>query len=94
MRKSIINLAAVAFLGLAAVAAPSTAEARSGWFWPGVIGGFAAGAIIGGALATPYYYPPPARYYGGPVYYAAPPRPRSCVRPVWDGYRWVHARVC
>jgi hypothetical protein len=43
-----------------------------GWGW----GGFAAGAIIGGALAAPYYYggyypygpyyaPPPPGYYGG-----------------------------
>jgi hypothetical protein len=37
-------------------------------------GGFAAGAIIGGALASRYYYPPP--YYGPTYYYPpAPPPP-------------------
>ncbi len=46
-----------------------------GWGW----GGFAAGAILGSALAAPYYYggyypygyayypPPPPAYYEGPV---------------------------
>jgi hypothetical protein len=47
-----------------------------GWGWGGVAAGLAAGAIIGGALASPYYYPgpyyapPPPAYYG-PAY--APP---------------------
>jgi hypothetical protein len=36
-------------------------------------GGFAAGAIIGGALASRYYYPGPAYYE--PYYYAPPPPP-------------------
>jgi hypothetical protein len=38
-----------------------------GWGW-GVGAGIAAGALIGGALASPYYY---GGYYGGP-YYARP----------------------
>jgi BA14K-like protein len=52
-----------------------------GWGWG--LGGFAAGAIIGSAIAAPYYYggpypygyypaypayPPPPAYYGGPAY--------------------------
>ena len=42
---------------------------RRGWGY----GGFAAGAIIGGALASRYYYPP---YYGPTYYYPpAPPPP-------------------
>jgi hypothetical protein len=54
-----------------------------GWGW----GGFAAGAVIGGALAAPYYYGgyypygayysppypyPAAGYYGGPPGYGGP----------------------
>jgi hypothetical protein len=39
-----------------------------GWGW----GGFAAGAIIGGALAAPYYY---GGYYPYGAYYAPPPPP-------------------
>src|SRR5262245_9707762 len=39
-----------------------------GWGW-GIGAGVAAGALIGGALASPYYY---GGYYGGPYYYASP----------------------
>src|SRR5215475_9805176 len=35
-----------------------------GWGW-GIGAGVAAGALIGGALASPYYY---GGYYGGPYY--------------------------
>jgi hypothetical protein len=61
---------------------------RGGGFGWG-LGGFAAGAIIGGALASPYYYggyypygygaypaygyPPPAPYYGGGPAYGGGP---------------------
>ena len=39
--------------------------------WGAPLAGFAAGAIIGGALASgPYYYGP--GYYGGPAYDYAP----------------------
>ena len=45
---------------------------RGGWGWGGVGAGFVAGAVIGGALASPYYgYDP--YYYPGP--YAGPPGP-------------------
>ena len=48
-------------------AAPSDIETvRWGWGWG--LGGFAAGAIIGGALAAPYYYGRPYYPYG---YYPA-----------------------
>jgi hypothetical protein len=57
-----------------------TVQWRRGWGWGGVGAGFVAGAIIGGALASPYYgygpyYPAPYPYYAappGPVYYGAP----------------------
>src|SRR5262245_41640774 len=51
-----------------------------GWGWgPGAfVGGLAAGAIIGGAIAAPYYYGPGPYYYGPdypppPAGYAPPP---------------------
>jgi hypothetical protein len=66
-------------------AVPATIETvqwrRRGIGWGGVGAGFVAGAIIGGALASPYYgygpyyYPAPYPYYApppGPVYYGAP----------------------
>ncbi len=78
--------------GVAATATPASAWYRGGWGGPvaaGVIGGLAAGAIIGSA-ARPYGY----GYGYGPVY-------DGCYRvrrPVYDvygnfaGYRL--ARVC
>src|SRR5258708_30651162 len=63
MRKPLTALAAIATIGVAAVAAPQQAEARfrAGPF----IGGLAAGAIIGGALIGPRYGD---GYYGRPYY--------------------------
>ena len=66
-------------LALKNAAAPLTTDVRwrGGWGWG--LGGLAAGAIIGGALARPYYYGYPYGYYGYPAYgypppvYAAPP---------------------
>ena|SRR5436190_23199014 len=68
MRKAVTALAAAATLAAATLATPSTADARRGWWGPAIIGGFAAGAIVGSAFARPY------GYYGGyyapaPVYY-------------------------
>jgi hypothetical protein len=54
-------------------AVPATTEAVwwGGWGWWGPAAGFAAGAIIGGALTAPYYYHYPYYSYGyGPGYYA------------------------
>jgi hypothetical protein len=51
-----------------AIAPPQIDKAGWGWrggrwgFWPGaVIGGLAAGAIVGSAVASPYYYWPATR---------------------------------
>jgi BA14K-like protein len=45
------------------------------WGW-GVGAGLVAGAIIGGALTSPYYYGPGPYYAApGPYYYAPPPPP-------------------
>src|SRR5215475_4226789 len=63
MTKTLTALAAAATLAVAAVAVPHQAEARWGGWHGGhgfhgapILGGLAAGAIIGGALAAPYYY--------------------------------------
>jgi hypothetical protein len=76
MHKSLLGLAAAASIGLASLVAPSNANA--GCFGcavgAGVIGGVAAGAIIGSAIANnppppPAYYPPPPPPPGyGPGY--------------------------
>jgi len=103
MRKTLLALVAAATLAGAAVATSAPAEARwggwhggwggwhgGGWGW----GGFAAGAVVGAALAAPYYYPYgyyPYGYYGG---YPYPYYGRPCYwRRVWNGYAWVRACV-
>lgn len=59
-----------------------------GWGGPGpFIGGLAAGALLGGALAAPYYYGP--RYYYGPAY---PPPPAYYVPPPGDAVAYCMQR--
>jgi hypothetical protein len=92
MKKTLTVMATAATLAIASVAAPQYAEARGGRVAAGVIGGLAAGAIIGSALAGPRYYGPGPAYYGpGPVYYGP-----SCYwtrQRWWDGWRWHHRRI-
>ena len=80
MHKSLIALAGAASIGLVSVAAtPSPANAWCVGCAVGaeIIGGIAAGAIVGSAVAnSPYYYPPPPGYYYPPPppgYYLPPP---------------------
>jgi hypothetical protein len=61
-------------------AAPSSVESVQwrgrgrgrGWGWGGPAAGFAAGALLGGALLGPRYYAPGPYYYGPGPYYAEP----------------------
>jgi hypothetical protein len=94
MQKAMTGLAVVAALATSLMI-PSQAEARwrgHGWGWgPGIVGGLAAGAIIGGALAPRYYYGggPYYAYGGGPYAYG------GCYsRRVWTPYGWRFRRVC
>jgi hypothetical protein len=99
MHKSLIGLAAAASIGLATLAVPSAANA--GCFGcavgAGVIGGVAAGAIIGSAIANSppppaYYPPPPPGYYPPPPpgYYPPPPAGYAELAP---GCHWAQRRV-
>jgi len=111
MRKSLIGLAAATAVGLATLAGPGTANA--GCYGcavgAGIIGGVAAGAIIGSAIANSpppppppgYYPPPPAAYYPppppGPGYAQLAPGCYWAKRKVWIegiGYRWRTVQVC
>lgn len=53
MKKTLTAMAAAATLALASVAVPQKAEARHGHIAGAIIGGLAAGALIG-AAASPY----------------------------------------
>jgi hypothetical protein len=111
MTRTLTALVAGATMTLAAVATPTPAEARHfGWRGPAILGGIAAAAFIGGALARPYhggYYGgygyPAYAYYPAPVYYsyyvpAYAPAYYYAPRPVHYGcVRWRHGyrvRVC
>jgi hypothetical protein len=97
MRNTIFAIAAA---GLVAAALPSSAEAgcRGCGVAAGVVGGLAAGAIIGSAIANsqpaPVYVapppPPPSRVYvedEGPICHVERQR-------VWiEGYGWRSRRV-
>jgi len=100
MKKTVLALGAIL---LAATAVPSTAQARCHGCGvaAGVIGGLAAGAIIGSAVAGGPVYAAP-----GPVY-VEPPPPKAYYyddddgpichierRRVWvEGWGWRHRRV-
>jgi hypothetical protein len=100
MSKSVIGLLAAAGIGLASMAAP--APANAGCFGcavgAGIIGGVAAGAIVGSAIANsppppPAYYPPPPPpgYYPPPAAYYPPPGPAYAQ--LAPGCHWGHRRV-
>ena len=78
MHKTLTALAVAAAMIIAAVVAPQQAEARHGRVAAGIIGGLAAGAIIGSMAAQRgYYYGPgyyaPGYYYGSGYYYGPEP---------------------
>jgi hypothetical protein len=78
MRRTLLALA-LAFAGAASVGAPAQAYCVGCAVGAGAIGGLAAGAIIGSAVAAPPPYYAPGPYYAPPApgcYYAR--------QPVWD----------
>lgn len=102
MHKSLIGIVAATGIGLASLAVPSTANAYCVGcaVGAGVLGGVAAGAIIGSAIANsppppPAYYPPPpppppVGYYAPPPGYGPPPGEYAQLPP---GCHWAKRRV-
>jgi hypothetical protein len=102
MHKSLIALAGAAGIGLATLANPHPANAQCVGcaIGAGILGGVAAGAIIGSAIANSpppppppgYYPPPPPGYYPPPppgAYYPPPPAYAQLA----PGCHWGHHRV-
>jgi len=94
MKSIIIALAAA---GTLAAALPSLAQANCNGCGvaAGVVGGLAAGAIVGSAIANsrpvyvepgPVYVAPPPVYYEGPICHVERQQ-------VWDGYGYRTRRV-
>ena len=94
MRKTFVAIAAAASLGLATMAAPSTAEAQCRGFGCGVAVGLGVftGIAVGTAIANSAYpaYAPAPGYVAYPAYGA--PYPVGCPggywarRPITDAY--------
>lgn len=94
MTRTLTAIGAAAIVAAAALVTPQPAQARHGHIAAGIIGGLAAGAILGAAAANgPYYGYGPGYYYApGPVYYGGP----GCYwthRRFWDGWDWHVRRV-
>jgi hypothetical protein len=98
MTRIFTTLAAAALLA-AAMTTSADARCRGCAVGAGVIGGLAAGAIIGSAIANsgPVYYepapPPPPRYYRRPAYVIEEPACYIERHRYWDGYRYRTRRV-
>jgi hypothetical protein len=95
MKKFLTVTAAAAALTLATVAAPQQAQARHG-VNGAIIGGLAAGALLGAAVANGPYY----AYGPGPGYYGYGPGPYAygggCYwhrERVWTDWGWRVRRV-
>jgi hypothetical protein len=106
MHKTLKAIAVAAAMSLAIVAAPNQAAAQhhhgghghgghGAGIAAGIIGGLAAGAIIGGIAANQGYYGPgygygPGYYYGpGPYAYEAPVYVRPAPRYYRGGQCWI-----
>ena len=104
MKKVLTMLVAAAAIGTVLVATSGTANARwgygwrggwgyaggwgyRGWGYPGVAG-FAAGAVIGSAIAAAPYTSFPGAYYVGYGYYP------TVYPPVYAGYGYVYGCGC
>lgn len=91
MIKTLTALAAAGAIAITTIAVPAPAQAgsKSGAVAAGVIGGLAAGAIIGSAVSQPRYY----TYDPSPYAYS---RCYTVRQRVWtnNGPRWRRVRVC
>jgi hypothetical protein len=92
MKRVLVTLALGATVAIGVVATPTTADAR--WHHHGfpvapIIGGLAAGAILGAALAAPRPY---YSYAYDPIYFG-PPRCYIRRERFWDGWGWHIRRV-
>ena len=90
------NIGLVAAVTVSALAAAHHAHAGNGDVAAGLLGGFAAGAIVGSVLAprpAPVYAAPAPVYVAPAPVYVAPQCYWTRGQPMWDGYRWVRTRV-
>ena len=95
MRHLVIVLTSAAIVATSVTSFSSGARADGGQVAAGIIGGLAAGTIIGAATAPrPYYTPAPIYVTPAPAY-VEPDCYWTRGQPIWDGWRqaWVSSRV-
>src|SRR3977135_1030574 len=93
IKKTMATLAVGPTVAIGAITIPTTADAR--WRHHGfpvapVVGGLAAGALIGAALAAPR---PCYSYASEPVFFGFGPRCYVRRERFWDGWGWRFRRV-
>lgn len=100
MRRTVTALAAAATIAAATVATPNAADAGGrDWLGPAIIGGIAAGILVGTQIARPRYPGPVYFEYSqpGPTHYEVYPPQYFAPPPGPDCWRWRHGyrqRVC
>ena len=95
MKQVLITLSAVAMVGASMTSLSVSARAENGQIAAGILGGLAAGTILGAATAPrPYYTPAPIYVEPAPVY-IEPHCYWTRGEPIWDGWRgaWMRPRV-
>lgn len=94
MRRILRALVVSASLSPVAITA-SPAHAGGGDVAAGIIGGLAAGTLLGATMGKPRYYEPPPPAYVVPEPVDGPDCYWAGGEPYWDDYRgaWVHPRV-
>ena len=93
--KTILSATIGAVLAATAICGSGTTAVAHDGVGLGLLGGLAAGAIIGSAVAPRPYYAAPTYYEPAPAYYYQPRCYMAAGRPVWDEWRgaWVRSRV-
>ena len=96
MKRVMMILTSVAMVGASVASLSASARAESGQIAAGILGGLAAGTILGAATAPhPYYYAPAPVYVEPDSIYVEPHCYWARGEPTWDGWRqaWVRSPV-
>jgi len=92
MRRALTVLTSASIIA-STVSMPGSARADGGRVAAGLVGGLAAGTLLGAAIASrPYYYAPAPVYVEPAPVYVAPRCYWTRGEPVWDDWRGVWYR--
>ena len=92
MRRIVIILTGIAMVGASVTSFSGNARADGGQVAAGILGGLAAGTILGAATAPRAYYAPTPVYVGPAPVYVEPDCYWAPGEPIWDGWRQALVR--